>query len=178
MKHIIVMGGSNSVTSINKQLAIYASTLLQPADVQVIDLNNYDLPLFSVQAQQHQGIPSEVYALIALFEQADGLIISTSEHNRSITAALKNTLDWCSRAKIDFLVNTPTLLMSTSPGGYGGQNARNAAEAILPMFKADIVSTFSLPSFNANFSDAKITDATLKESLKGAVAIFETAVYA
>jgi len=172
------MGGSNSATSINKQLAVYASEQLQSSNIQIIDLGDLNLPLFNVQLQTKNGIPQAVEDLVSLFNQADGLIISTSEHNRTITAALKNMLDWCSRSKIDFLSNTPTLLMSTSPGGYGGKNARNTAEIILPMFKADIISKFSLPNFPNNFSDGKITDTELNDALKSAITIFELAVYA
>jgi len=170
------MGGSTSNTSINKQLAIYSSFFLQSATIEILDLANFPLPIFNVQDQQENGIPEAANKLIELFAKADGLIISTSEHNRAITAALKNALDWCSRAKIDFLINTPTLLLSTSPGGFGGQNARNMAEAILPMFKAEIVAKFSLPSFNANFNDGIINSEELTQELKNAVTTFEEAL--
>ena len=57
--------------------------------------------------------------------------------------------------------------MSTSAGERGGQGALTAIKNLLPRFGAEIVDTFSLPSFNANFADNKIIDTDLKtEHLK------------
>lgn len=49
--NIIAFAASSSRKSINKQLVRYASTLLDKAKVEVLDLNDYELPLFSQDCQ-------------------------------------------------------------------------------------------------------------------------------
>lgn len=175
MKKIVVFGGSTSETSINQQLAEYASTLLSN-EYEIIKLNlrSFEMPNFCIQKMKADGAPIEVNAFLAALESADAFIISTSEHNRNITAAFKNTLDWTSRINLKMFANKPMLLMSTSPGGYGGQNARNAFELMAPMFEANIVSLYSLPKFNDHFQEGKIIDEALNNELIEAVAKFET----
>lgn len=174
MKKIIVMGGSTSAHSINKQLAVYASEQLKDVDTLIVDLNEFEMPLFSVNLEKEIGFPKEAHNFIALFKNADGIIVSTSEHNRCLTAAFKNILDWCSRVELEFFNNLPTLLLSTSPGGFGGQNARNIAENMFTMFKADVVSKYALPKFHAHFAEGRIIDATLNTELIEAVQAFES----
>jgi NAD(P)H-dependent FMN reductase len=77
------------------------------------------------------------------------LLSALLQHNRSYSAAFKNVLtghqDQCK-----VFQNKPMLLMSTSPGGYGG-NVMNTAKTFFPQFAADIKDTFSLPKFYENF---------------------------
>ena len=47
-KKVVAFGASNSSRSINKKLVTYASGLLEGTDVEILDLNDYELPLFSV----------------------------------------------------------------------------------------------------------------------------------
>ncbi len=57
MKKILAFGASNSKTSINKQLATYASSLLKNTEVEVLDLNDFDVPTYSVDLEGKSGIP-------------------------------------------------------------------------------------------------------------------------
>lgn len=175
MKKILVFGGSTSATSINQQLAEYASTLLSNKyEIINLDLRSFEMPNFCIQRMKTDGAPTEVNDFLAALENADAYIISTSEHNRNITASFKNTLDWASRINLKMFANKPMFLMSTSPGGYGGQNARKAFELMAPMFEANIVSLYALPKFNDNFQEGKIIDETLNDELKSAIAAFES----
>ena len=60
-----------------------------------------------------------------LFIEHDGLLWSCPEYNSSITAVLKNTIDWVSRSQpgetglVAFTGKVATL-MSASPGALGG----------------------------------------------------------
>src|SRR5690606_3844691 len=101
--------------------------------------------------RERNGYPKEAYQFLEKIKNADALIISLAEHNRSYSAAFKNTLDWISRIEKQPFFNKATLLMSTSPGGYGGGNVMQTAVKFFPQFGVNILSTFSLPKFHENF---------------------------
>ena len=94
---ILAMGASNSKASINKQFAAFAASQFEQAKVKLLDLNDYEVPLFSVDTESQQGYPPLVRSFVHEFEQADFIIISLAEHNGSYTAAFKNLFDWASR---------------------------------------------------------------------------------
>ncbi|MFP9113219.1 NADPH-dependent FMN reductase [Flavobacterium sp. RHBU_3] len=148
---LLAFAGSSSSTSINKKLATYAASLFVNAEVEVIDLNDYELPLFSVVKEKLIGQPPAAKAFYEKIEQADMLVLSVAEHNAGLTAAFKNIYDWASRQKKLVFDNKPMLLMSTSPGKMGGKNALEAAQISLKWYGGNIKATFSLPSFNENF---------------------------
>ncbi|MEQ3664667.1 MULTISPECIES: NADPH-dependent FMN reductase [unclassified Olleya] len=169
MKNIIAFGASNSKTSINKQLATYASSLLKNTEVEVLDLNDFDVPTYSVDLEGKSGIPDNAQQLLNKIIASDGLIISLAEHNGAYTAIFKSLFDWMSRIDVKLFKQKPMLLMSTSPGARGGQSVFEIAENRFPIHDANIVAKFSLPSFNDNFKEDKIVDADLKTSLLEAV---------
>lgn len=176
MKKIAVFAGSNSSTSINKQLAVYASQFIKNQACDILDIRDYALPIFSVDAQKSQGIPTIAHEFLATLQQYDAFIISTAEHNRGICAAFKNLLDWTSRIQVNLFDKKPILLMSTSPGGYGGQNARKEAAKILPALEGNVTALFSLPKFHENFQQGKIINEPLNAELISVVGNFEEAL--
>lgn len=151
---IVAFAGSNSSTSINKQLVVYALTHFSEDQINVLDLRDYALPMFSIDEEKLEK-PAQAFNFIQQIQEADAIICSVSEHNHNFTAVFKNLLDWCSRIDMNFLQQKPMFLMSTSPGGYGGGNAMKQAQSVFPTFKADIVDTFSLPRFYENFDQEK-----------------------
>jgi NAD(P)H-dependent FMN reductase len=174
MKKVLVFGGSNSLTSINKKLAIYAASHLKYTSIQIIDLNDFPLPLFSVDIEVENGIPKEAYFFDELLQEVDGFIISLAEHNGSYTVAFKNILDWVSRINGKVWKEKPMLLLSTSTGFRGGKSVLESAKARFPYMGAEIFSTFSLPSFSDNFNNEKISDEFLNDELIELVLQFET----
>lgn len=172
MKRILAFGGSTSSTSINKQLATYASSLLNDVEVEVLDMNDYNTVLFSVDEEKN-GFPEVIQTLNEKFQSADGFVISLAEHNGSYASAYKNTLDWLSRVERNVFNNKPMLLMASSPGGRGGASVLEAAKAYYPRLAANIVATFSLGKFYDVFKEGKIIDQDLDTSLKEAVSIFQ-----
>ena len=169
MKKILAFGASNSKTSINKQLATYASSLLKNTEVEVLDLNDFDVPTYSVDLEGKSGIPDNAQQFLNKITASDGLIISLAEHNGAYTAIFKSLFDWTSRINVKLFQQKPMLLMSTSPGARGGQSVFEIAENRFPIHDANIVAKFSLPSFNDNFKEEKIVDADLNTSLVEAV---------
>jgi chromate reductase len=148
---IIAFAGSPSKKSINKKLATYAAGLFQNAQVEVLDLNDYEMPLFSVDKEVVIGQHPLAKAFLEKISTADILIVSLAENNGNYSSAFKNTVDWCSRINPKLFQEKPMLLMATSPGARGGASVLEIAKNNFPRFNADIKATFSLPSFNDNF---------------------------
>jgi NAD(P)H-dependent FMN reductase len=97
MKKIIAFGASSSIHSINKKLATYAASCVPNAQATVLDLNDYEMPIFSVDRQNKDGFPQLAHDFKDLLMSSDGIIISFAEHNSSYSAAFKNIFDWISR---------------------------------------------------------------------------------
>lgn len=169
MRKILAFAGSSSKNSINRSLVDFVcDTYFKDCSINFIDLKNYEeVPIYSVDREKNNGIPKEIIGFVDEISNSDGLVISLAEHNGSYTAVFKNIMDWSSRHKKLFFDNKKMLLMSTSPGGYGGKNVLNSAIDRLPKLGADVVSTFSLPSFNDHFQNGElnINDEKLKDEL-------------
>jgi chromate reductase len=165
---IIAFGGSPSKNSINKKLATYAASLFENAEVEVLDLNDYQMPLFSVDIEVEIGQHPLAQAFLDKIATADILVVSLAENNANYSAAFKNVFDWCSRINGKVFQQKPMLLMATSPGGRGGASVLEIAKNALPRYGADIKATFSLPSFDANFDveKGKISNVELDNQLK------------
>ena len=148
---IIAFGASNSRNSINKKLATYVSHLFENCEVEVLDLNDFTIPLFSVDLEKEIGQPLEAKDFLDKIASADLLVISMAENNSNYTAAFKSLFDWASRQYKDVFQQKPMLLMATSPGGRGGANVLEIAKNAFPRYGGNIKATFSLPSFNENF---------------------------
>lgn len=177
MKKILVLAGTSHRDSINLALARHAASLVAEAEATVLDLNDFEMPIYSQDREEASGIPQQAHDFLAAIQGADGIILSLAEHNGSYTAAFKNVLDWTSRIEQKLWSEKPMLLMASSPGGRGGANVLGAAKGYLPHLGAEVVATFSLPSFYDHFSDEDgVTDETLKTELGAAVDSFSKAL--
>jgi len=136
---ILALAGSTRTGSFNgKALALAAAAATEAgAEMTVVNLKDYVLPLYDADFESEQGLPDAAKALKALFVAADGLLIASPEYNSSITPLLKNTLDWVSRAESDdeaplqaFSGKTAALI-SASPGALGGLRGLVHLRAIL-----------------------------------------------
>ena len=97
MKKIVVFGASSSKKSINKQFSIYASTQFNNTEIIILDLNDFEMPIFSEDKELNFGIPEKATKFYEILNCSDAIIISFAEHNGSYTAAFKNIFDWISR---------------------------------------------------------------------------------
>jgi len=177
MKTILALGASSSQASINKKLARYAASQLDGYDLCLPDLNTYVLPLFSVDLEAEIGIPQAARAVKTLIRDADGIIISLAEHNGSYSAVFKNLLDWISRIEKSTWLDKPMFLMATSPGKRGGQLVLEAALKRFPHMDGKVAASFSLPSFEQNFSvETGISNPQLKAEFNLQLKYFKQAV--
>ena len=178
MKNILLFSGSNSSVSINKKLIDYTATLFSGVDLNVIDLRNYESPVYQHDIEENSGLPSQTMELLDLFDKADGIVLSTPEHNAMPPAFLKNILDWMTRINrhLDreekYLENKPVLLMSTSGGRGGAMKARALIKGLLERGNANVVAEFSLPSFNHNSDNGVIHNEDLNKELKEQISAF------
>lgn len=147
---VFAFAGSNSSTSINKQLVKFVLKSFSDHEINLIDLNDYNMPIFSVDLEKN-GFPKEAHRFLDNITESDIIICSLAENNRSYSAAFKNIFDWASRINVKVFQDKPMLLMTTSPGGYGGGNVMAEAQKFFPQFGAVIKESFSLPKFYENF---------------------------
>ncbi len=176
MKKIIALGGSNSKNSINKALATYTANQLENSEITVVDLNDFDLPLYGIDLENEKGIPQDATRLDDLIAAADGLVVSLAEHNGSYSTAFKNAYDWISRINQKVWKGKPMLLMATSPGGRGGATVLQTAMVTFPRMGANVIASFSLPSFHTNFSEEGIQDEELNADLNQKIRLFQEAI--
>lgn len=165
---IIAFGGSPSKNSINKKLATYAANLFENAEVEVLDLNDYQMPIFTVDIEKEIGQHELAKAFLAKIATADILVVSLAENNGNYSAAFKNVFDWCSRITGKVFQEKPMLLMATSPGARGGTSVLEIAKKAFPFYGGNVKAAFSLPSFDANFDivNGKISNPELDNQLK------------
>jgi len=168
---ILAFAGSNSQKSINKQLAAYAASLFENADVEVLDLNDFEMPLFSVDLEKEIGQHEKAKLFLDKIENADILVVSLAENNGNYSVAFKNVFDWSSRISKEVFQQKPMLLMATSPGPRGGASVLDIAKNAFPRYGGQIKATFSLPSFNTNFDleQNKISNSELDKELKDTI---------
>ena len=148
---VLAFAASSSRKSINKQLVTYAAGLLQDAEVEILDINDYEMPLFSQDREEEIGQPALAQEFLDKIGKSDAIIISFAEHNGSYTAAYKNLFDWSSRINPKVFQNKPLVFLSTSPGPRGAGSVLAAASGSAPFFDGDLKASLSIPSFYENF---------------------------
>jgi NAD(P)H-dependent FMN reductase len=135
---ILAFAGSLRRDSFNKKLVPIAVKGARDAGAEVthIDLKDFPLPLFDGDLEAEQGMPENGKKLKQLFIDHDGLLLACPEYNSSITAVLKNAIDWVSRpapgepSLVAFRGKAATL-MSASPGALGGLRGLVTVRSIL-----------------------------------------------
>ena len=170
MMKIVAFAASSSSKSINKQLVSYAANLAgeqHNANVEVLDINDYEMPLFSQDKEAELGQPEQAKAFYAKLGEADAIIVSFAEHNGTYTAAYKNLFDWTSRIDMKVFQNKPMILLSTSPGPGGASSVLAQANGSAGFFAADVKGSLSVPSFFDNFSadNNELTNSDLASEL-------------
>ncbi|TWX69252.1 NADPH-dependent FMN reductase [Colwellia sp. C1TZA3] len=177
---IIAFGASSSRQSINKQLATYAANLAAEIqaniDAEVLDLNAFELPLFSQDKEAELGQPEAAKIFFDKLGESDAIIISFAEHNGSYTAAYKNLFDWTSRINQKVFQSKPMLLLATSPGPGGASSVLAAATASAPYFAGEVKASLSVPNFFEHFDmkNNRLTNDELHQQLLNAIKLLIT----
>ena len=140
---ILAFAGSTRTESFNKKLIRIAANGARSAgaEVTLIDLRDFALPLFDGDLEDSQGLPENAKKLKQLFLAHDGLLVSSPEYNSGISGVLKNTIDWVSRTETDdekplaCFAGKVATLMAASPGALGGLRGLVQVRAILGNIK-------------------------------------------
>ena len=148
---LLAFGASSSKDSINKKLAFYAASCVKDAQIDLIDLNEFELPIYSVDKEKEMGTPTIIKTFLEKINHADAIIMSLAEHNGSYTTAYKNLFDWASRSAKKVFDNKKVIILSTSPGPGGAKSVLTNAVGSMPYFGAIVIGSLSVPSFYDNF---------------------------
>jgi NAD(P)H-dependent FMN reductase len=171
---ILAFAGSLRQGSFNKKLVQVAARAAEDAGAEVttIDLRDYPLPIFDEDLESTQGLPENGRKLKELFRAHDALLISCPEYNSSITAALKNTIDWVSRPEegrppLDCFKGKVAGLIAASPGALGGLRGLVHVRAILGNIQVLVIpQQFALSRAHEAFDeDGRLKDTKQAESV-------------
>jgi chromate reductase, NAD(P)H dehydrogenase (quinone) len=135
---ILVFAGSAREGSLNKKLARIAARCVTEAggEVTFVDLRDYPIPLYDGDLESREGMPPFAVKLRELFLAHQGLLVVSPENNGSVTALLKNTIDWLSReyqgrSGFEPYRGKVAAIMGASPGGFGAISSLSNLRPIL-----------------------------------------------
>ncbi|WP_305842386.1 NADPH-dependent FMN reductase [Photobacterium leiognathi] len=154
---LLAFAATNSQQSINRALVTYAASQVNADEVEILDLNDFEMAIYSIDRENASGIPEQAQLFFDKIGQADAILISFAEHNGTYTAAYKNIFDWASRINQKFYQQKPVIMLATSPGPGGAKNVLDTAVTSAPFFDANVVGSLSIPSFYENFDLEKQT---------------------
>lgn len=171
---ILVFAGSARMDSLNKKLARAAAEAVRAAGATAtfVDLGDYPMPLYDGDLEARGGVPANARKLKDLFIAHQGLFIVSPENNASVSALLKNTLDWISRQDGSESGLAPyqgkvAAIAGASPGALGGLRGLTHLRAILQTLKVLVLSEqFALGRAHEAFNqDGGLKDATQQAAI-------------
>jgi chromate reductase len=138
---VLVFAGSLRSGSYNARLAALTARELAraEADVTLISLVDFPLPLYDGNAEAASGPPENALKLKRLMCVHQGVFIASPEYNASLTPLLKNTLDWVSRVRepreppLAAYKNRVFAIGAASNGTYGGMRSLMALRHVLEL---------------------------------------------
>lgn len=173
---ILAFAGSARRDSFNKKLVQIAAKGAQDAgaEVTLLDLADFPMPLYDGDLEAEHGIPENVKALKELFLAHQGLLIACPEYNSSITPLLKNTIDWVSRpvegeGPLAAYQGKVCSLMAASPGALGGLRGLVHVRAILQNIGVIVLpKQMAISQANNAFAeDGSLKDSKQHETIAG-----------
>lgn len=177
MKKILAFSGSLRADSYNQKLVKIAAEAAREAGAQVtvISLRDYPMPLFDEDLEASSGKPEKAKELKKLFLEHDALLIASPEYNSMITPALKNAIDWVSRVDsqdepmLSAFIGKTAAILSASPGGYGGARSLGFLRPFLQNIKVTVIEDqYSLPTAHEAFAeDGNLKDSEIAAKVRG-----------
>ncbi len=126
---ILGICGSLRKASFN-MAALRACSELMPQGMTLEITSIADLPMFN-QDVFDAGMPEPVKRLRGEIAAADALLIACPEYNFSVSGALKNAIDWGSRAPNQVFLDKPIAIFSATTGPVGGARVQYDLRRIL-----------------------------------------------
>jgi NAD(P)H-dependent FMN reductase len=146
---ILAFAASNSSQSINRTLIDHAihrlhTGILPGVEVETLDLNDYEMPIYSSDRESANGIPAPARDFFGRIGAADAVLVSFAEHNGFVTAAWKNIFDWMSRIETALWQAKPVVMLAATPGPRAGANVLGSQQLLAPHFGADLRGTLGI----------------------------------
>ena len=172
---ILAFAGSTRKESFNKKLVKIAGDAARAsgAQVTVVDLRDFSMPLYDGDLEAEQGIPENAKKFKSLLLAHDGFLISAPEYNSSISGVLKNTIDWASRpvpgeAPLACFSGKVVSLMSASPGALGGLRGLVIVRSLLSNIGVIVLpNQVAVPKAHESFeTDGKLKDSKQQASIE------------
>lgn len=156
---LLVFAASNSRASINGVLARHAATRylaeIDPhAEIEFLDLNDFEMPIYSIDREKETGIPSHAQTFFAKIGNADAVIVSFAEHNGMVSVAWKNIFDWMSRIDSKVWQGKPLLFMAATPGPRAGAGVLQSQTMVTPYFGGEIKASLGIGRWHEAFDPA------------------------
>lgn len=172
---ILGISGSLRKGSFNTA-ALKTCAELMPAGMSMTYARLDDIPLFN-QDVFDAGLPEPAKRLRAEVAAADGLLIASPEYNFSLSAALKNAIDWGSRPPNQVFMDKPIALFSASQGPMGGARVQYDLRRILGQLWGHVLPRPEVFIGNAPSkfdAQGKLTDEATRKFLADLLAGFKT----
>ena len=166
----LAFAASHRTHSLNRKLVGLAAAQLrtQGAEVDLVEYNELDMPLYNDESYAPGAFPKEAFLLAERAKNADGIIMAMPEYNWSYPGSLKNIIDWTSRLPDAPLKGKTALLMSATPGARGGILGLNHFRSPLEAVQMHVFHrVFPLGKANEAFGD----DGHLKDAKQHALFI-------
>jgi chromate reductase, NAD(P)H dehydrogenase (quinone) len=168
---VTAFSGSLRNGSYNKKLMQQAVNFAEEmgATVTVVDLKDYPMPFYDADLEASQGMPKMAKKFRDLLVASDAIIISTPEYNGSISAVLKNAIDWASRSvegggSYEAFQGKKFAIMSASPGKRGGIRGLGHLRFILEDLGGEVIDKqVSFASVSDGFAKKELS--SLKEEI-------------
>ncbi|MEM9210951.1 MAG: NAD(P)H-dependent oxidoreductase [Pseudomonadota bacterium] len=158
---VLAFAASNHSQSINRALVGYAATRLKSLSpsvvIEFIDLNDYEMPIYSVDRQNADGVHALAQQLFDKIGAADALIVSFAEYNGFVTAAWKNIYDWMSRIDQKVWQDKPLALFAATPGSRAGANVLQTQEFTAPYFGMNIKGKYGVGNWHDVWDGSELT---------------------
>ncbi len=164
---ILCLAGSLRKDSLNKKMVKVAMAAAEEAGAECtyIDLKDYPMPIYDGDIEDESGIPDNAKQLKKIMKEHHAFLIASPEYNSSVSAALKNFIDWTSRPEqgeksIEAFIGKVAGIMACSPGALGGLRGLVTLRSILGNISVVVVpEQHAIPHANEAFSeDGKLKD--------------------
>lgn len=176
----LVFAASNHSQSINRALVKYAATRLQTlhntANIEFVDINDFEMPIYSIDREKADGVHPLAQNLFDKFGAADALLVSFAEYNGYITSAWKNVYDWMSRIDSKVWQNKPIVILAASPGPRAGANVLQTQEFTAPFFGMDIKGKHGVGKWAEAWDGETLTNSDDIQAVDKALSALITAV--
>jgi chromate reductase len=155
--------------------ALRACNELMPQGMTMQIASIADLPIFN-QDVLDAGMPEPVKRFRGEVAAADGLLIASPEYNFSVSAPLKNAIDWASRPPNQVFHDKPIAIFSAAGGPLGGARVQYDLRRILSQLWGHVLprpEVFIGMAASKIDAQGKLTDETTRKFLTELLAGFK-----